>query len=145
MEAQATHPDPLWFVQVQITMHKLSKKHKKTDCRIWKGPRKPPTRAGKVYGYSTLKLPGDTKRKKRYAHRIAYMYAHRLLEDQLGKNKHVSHRCHNTLCVNPEHLSLEDPAVNNARTLCVRSKGCLGHGEKKDCIFYGKNYVHSEH
>ncbi|XP_072024268.1 uncharacterized protein [Amphiura filiformis] len=125
----------LWFVPVIITVYKMSKKIDRSDkssCRLWTGPRKPPTRAGKVYGFTSMKLPGDCRWTKRYAHRLAYMAKHRMLH--LGDKMHVAHRCRNTLCVNVEHLSLESAAVNNARTLCAKQNRCTGHGEKKDCI-----------
>lgn len=124
--------EQLWFVDIIVKVHHTSSMTPE-GCRIWHGPTKSRTRAGKIYGYLSIKLPRDEKRKNRYAHRLAFMAANNMLEADLG-SLHVSHLCHNTLCVNKNHLSLESATVNNSRRECFRSGHCTGHGDKPDCI-----------
>jgi len=51
-----------------------------------------------------------------------------------------SHLCHNSLCINPEHLSLESQGTNNSRKPCKSQGHCFGNhrdfnGEaKRDCL-----------
>lgn len=50
---------------------------------------------------------------------------------------HISHICHQSLCINPLHLSAEPPDVNNNRQLCKNMvpKVCLKHAGFPDCLF----------
>jgi ribosomal protein S16 len=41
--------------------------------------------------------------------------------------QHVSHLCHNKLCVRIEHLSLETAQINNNRQICKNNGECTGH------------------
>ena len=43
-----------------------------------------------------------------------------------GEVLHVSHICHNSLCVNIDHLILEPQKTNNEREACNAQKHCLG-------------------
>ena len=42
--------------------------------------------------------------------------------------------CHNCLCVNSSHISLEPHPINNNRQYCKSSNQCYGHGEYSDCL-----------
>lgn len=48
----------------------------------------------------------------------------------------VSHLCHNSLCVNIDHLSYEPHIVNMQRNICKREKHCCGHPEFSECVIY---------
>ncbi len=73
-------------------------------------------------------------------------------------NLHISHLCHNTLCVNMQYLSAEPQCVNNTKQRCscdgVCSKHFLGDVIYPDCMFKLKvclslfrfcNYLHYAH
>lgn len=50
------------------------------------------------------------------------IYAHRLVKmNQLGLDEipeTCSHLCHNTFCVNVQHITIEDQGINNNRQKC---------------------------
>lgn len=49
---------------------------------------------------------------------------------------HVSHLCHNKLCIRLNHLSLEPQSVNNSRKTCALEGQCEGHGSSfPRCLF----------
>ena len=66
-------------------------------------------------------------------HRLSYIIRHReqypdgILPsvDDEGRKLNVSHLCHNSLCVNPDHLTMETQAINNDRKSCKCSGRCL--------------------
>ncbi len=52
---------------------------------------------------------------------------------------HMSHRCHNKICINVDHLSYEPASVNKSRDFCKMAKACSENhgfeGEKyRNCI-----------
>lgn len=65
------------------------------------------------------------------AHRASFVAYHHYFDLDLE----VSHRCHQRLCVNPAHLSLEPHSTNQRRNSCRRSGICGRHGRFKSCIF----------
>ena len=69
------------------------------------------------------------------AHQAASMAFNELLDLPLD----ISHVCHVSLCVNPDHLSHKDRIVNLQRDQCMARRLCKGHryrGEDfKPCIF----------
>ena len=92
------------------------------NCRLWTG-----YQMGKNirvrYGQTRFKLPYDDFSKLYYVHRLSYMA--RTQNIQIPPGLHVSHLCHRSLCVNPDHLSLEPAAVNVQRQQC--GDVCTGH------------------
>ena len=52
------------------------------------------------------------------------------------KRIHVSHLCHNSLCVKIDHLHLEPAIINQRRRRCNARKVCYGHRNRPDCIFH---------
>lgn len=93
-------------------------------CHLWAG-------TVSEYGYGQLQITIRGKRRKIAAHRLAFFisrgYSH------LPLDMHVSHLCHNKLCVNVNHLSLEPANINLGRTSCVRNRRCLGHHGYPNC------------
>ena len=55
---------------------------------------------------------------------------------ELPPDMHCSHLCHNSLCINVNHLILETPFVNGNRRQCARENICLGHDQAPPCIFF---------
>ena len=99
------------MVDFFTTLQQRIEKHVKKDAfesgQCWEstGARKSP---GGKYGRIKLTLGGA--RRSIGAHRAAYMAFNR--EVDLEMDKDVSHVCHQPLCVNPDHLSLEDRVIN---------------------------------
>lgn len=80
-----------------------------TPCHVWQRARKgKEAAAGGGYGCFTV------KQKSIAAHKFAYERKHGAVPDGL----HVMHRCHNTLCVNDDHLEVG----TNTQNQCDRAK-----------------------
>ena len=84
-------------------------------CTLWNGP---VNRDG--YGFVRVTFRGC--RKILTAHRLAYYISHS--SHYLIPNMHVSHLCHNKLCVNLQHLSYESDSVNKKREICKHEVEC---------------------
>lgn len=56
------------------------------------------------------------------AHRLSYKLKHGEIPDAMV----VDHRCHNTICVNPDHLRLATPSQNAQNRKGVRSDSTTG-------------------
>ena len=104
-------------------------------CLIWQGAKKKSKR-GPAYGVMSVNFPGHTKRKHVTVHRLAYMVAHPQARNEIMDivGFEISHLCHNSLCVNPQHLSREPHSENNSRRRCQNSGECHGHGNYADCM-----------
>ena len=86
-----------------------NKYEKISDCHIWKGP-------CTTNGYGIFRCSFRGKKIKIRAHRaIYYLHFNHVMSSKL----HVSHLCHNKLCVNVNHLNYEPQSVNNNRQRCV--------------------------
>ena len=83
-------------------------------------------------GYIYIKIRRGRKVKSASVQRVCAMIHNGTLE--LGKVD-ASHLCHNKLCVNPNHISLESRATNCSRKSCVLAGVCLRH-PKGDGTFY---------
>jgi hypothetical protein len=95
-------------------------------CHIWTGPQNKDD-----YGFVRVMFRGV--RKNVCAYRLAYFLATDCRP--LSEEFHVSHRCHNKLCVNVSHLSLELSNVNRKRDICRDDGECYGHRGHAMCIF----------
>jgi len=107
----------------------LSKTTEDGDCLQWGGEIS-------SWGYGVFRFTFAKKRYKVKVHRFLYFLSS-FKSSNFDPIMQVSHICHNKLCVNLSHLSLEDAGVNNQRKICFNSipQGCIGHGNAKDCIF----------
>lgn len=96
--------------------------------------------SGTIYGKMWITLPGERPGYKT-VHRLAYMVKTQSREipyfdsDNNNLKLHVSHLCHCSLCVNPDHLSLEPQHLNNSRQRCRDAKVC-----RRNHLFNGKSY-----
>ena len=92
-------------------------------CIEWQGAK---TRNG-GYGRLVLELPVGGKKEFR-VHRLQNMVTNHMMEvprtDQNGSLLDVSHLCHNSVCVNPGHLTLELHAKNMERRTCKEQGLC---------------------
>jgi len=88
------------------------------SCWIWQG-------YTDQYGYSRMFV----NKKQKSGHRFIYEYYH----DGINPNLIIDHLCRNPPCVNPEHLELVTPLINNRRGIGN------GNKEKTHCP-YGHEY-----
>lgn len=58
-----------------------------------------------INGYSTISVSGKPQ--------LAHRYAWSLANGPIPEGMYIDHRCHNTACVNVEHLRLAAPEQNN--------------------------------
>lgn len=91
------------------------------QCRIWTGARS----SNNKYGVVCFKHPVKNKWVTVHVHRLSVMLHHGYHE--LDASIVASHLCHNTLCVVPEHITLEPHGINNQRQTCRARGTCLGH------------------
>ena len=75
-----------------------------------------------------MTIPGE----QMHVHRLSYMVSKRMHFDDI-EGKDVSHLCHNTLCTNSDHLSLETHHINRTREICMNRNLCTGHGGYENC------------
>lgn len=105
------------------------------DCVLWTSTT---SKDGK-YGVLSYKHPTENKWKKITVHRLAYMLSINNLN--IDPNLDCSHLCHNSLCVNVEHLSLESKPINNNRNTCLRRGFCQNHENLPPCMLHLKLYT----
>lgn len=75
-------------------------------------------------GYGQLRFMLRGRRVKVRVHRAVYfLETGQVLDPKI----HVSHLCHNKLCINLNHLNYEPQGVNNARKVCFNEGVCTGH------------------
>ena len=95
------------------------------NCRVWIGSRNRD-------GYGIIRITFRGKRITLTVHRLRYFMKCDL--QTLNPRMHVSHLCHNKLCIKMSHLSYETQNINNKRDNCVRTGICSGHRGYPDCI-----------
>lgn len=95
------------------------------SCHIWYGSKN-------ADGYAIIRVMFREKRQTFTVHRLQYFLANNCTF--LDSSYHVSHLCHNKLCINIDHLSLEPAHINVERNTCKNSRACKGHNAFKNCI-----------
>ena len=124
-----------WVARVTAAIKKKTKTKHGTECRVWHGfIRRSKGQRGGGYGIMNVRMPGSHSRTTMRVHRLAYIIHTGSLIPQDRQEYDVSHLCHNSLCVNIHHLSLEPHCINNTRKICKRQKECKGHGDYRPCI-----------
>lgn len=93
------------------------------NCDLWLGA----TTSDGLYGRKQVTFP-DGSRKLMRISRVIYMIRHKILiiptVNDAGNALEMSHLCHNSLCVNSDHINLEPKAVNLERKHCVNQDSC---------------------
>ena len=122
----------LWCNKILAKLRKKSRLQPSTHCLLWTGCLKKTKGRGGDYGRMNVLVPGCHSRTRMSVHRLAYIVHTKNLT--ISQQYDVSHLCHNSLCVNFDHLSLEPHSVNNARKTCRKQKACTGHGPHPECM-----------
>ena len=108
----------------------------RNGCLIWTGAKTRSDPRAAPYGVVYIRPPFSTKRKKFRVHQMVYVATHSQVK--YGMNDvsfEMSHLCHNSLCVEAAHLSMEPRSINNHRKNCKEEGRCLGgHGDYPSCI-----------
>lgn len=86
------------------------------------------------YGMIDVRFPGMDRHIPMHVHRVRYMIHIRTFK-LTPSEFHVSHLCHNRICINVSHFSFEPAHVNNSRQNCFSEKRCTKHCPYPDCIF----------
>lgn len=122
-----------WIDHYNQVLQEKSENVGHKGCRIWRFATTgtPHLR----YGMLRVRFPNQAKSKPTFVHRLKYILFSRNFN--LNRAFHVSHTCHESLCINIEHLSYEPQYVNNNRQNCKNENPpyCKGHGPYKMCIF----------
>ena len=110
-----------------------------SGCHIWQGSlsstgRRHTSRYGQCW---VTPVEHNQKPFKTSAHIVAFFLENRTIPEKGVTD--ISHICHNSLCVNIEHLVKEIHWINIDRNRCKETNYCFGHtkGEQqfKSCIF----------
>lgn len=116
----------LTVVEVRKYKNKIkSKIIQDHNCKIWQGQQR------NGYGILEIRFRGNRKLKIT-VHRLVYYINHNC--EKIPPSLHVSHLCHNKLCCEPSHLSLEPQRINNNRNICKRNGECSGHHGYSNCV-----------
>lgn len=122
----------IFFINMDVFVAKYSKKlHEKSylaanlQCRLWHNGQR-----SKSYGQIKVKLPNLEWH--------SYSPAKLSLIIELGfippPSLDCSHLCHNRLCINPDHLSLEPHGINMQRVNCMSEGVCRQHVNYPPCL-----------
>ena len=118
-----------WIEKQKTRLFENSEAHGSHGCLLCK-------LGGGKFRYSTVTVtfPWNKQKKTVSSHRFSYML--HIKKFDISSDMHVSHRCHNMRCVNPEHLSFEPNIVNQDRQTCrdLYPVRCKTHHPFKDCL-----------
>lgn len=92
-------------------------------CNLWIGAR---TSNG-LYGRKQVTFPDGNRKLMRISRVVQMVKGHMLYVPAVNDEGHIiemSHLCHNSLCVNPDHLILELRNTNAERKLCKNQGFC---------------------
>ena len=124
-----------FFRKCQEKLETTSELHANGKCLVWTGC---VSKAG--YGQFRFKDPRDPAGagfRTCTAHRMAVMISRKSLD--IEPKFHASHLCNNKLCVNTDHINLEESYVNNGRKSSFDRGICSGHEnslreKEPDCL-----------
>ena len=121
--------DETFCVKYSLKLDQKSVPGPNGQCLLWTGY---VDRHG--YGMINVKL-GPNKWANRGVHRISALIHKKLSFDDI-EHFDVSHLCHNKLCINPQHLNVEDSETNNNRMTCINVRRCMHHIPHPDCLLH---------
>ena len=110
------------FEEIKLKLARKSQNHGQNGCLRWCGTTTPASKIP-TYGKMRLKPPGAPASRYFYCHRLSFISKMKTFD--IPNDMHVSHLCRFSLCVNPDHLSLEPAMINNERQQC--GDYCKGH------------------
>jgi hypothetical protein len=89
-------------------------------CLIWEGGLDRRHKYGRIWANMPIASSSNITRcgKSVEVHRISYLIYSGMFHNGLESGLEVSHLCHNTICCNFYHLSLEPNTVNQDRQHC---------------------------
>ena len=125
-----------FFQKLSMCMEKHSEKgvgdEGLGDCTIWVG-------AKDIYGYGKKKVTWpDGSKTVCKVHRLAFMVYYNTSNlptvDSFGEQLDISHLCHNKLCINPLHLTIEKHSINMSRNHCWKA-GVCSMAHEPACVF----------
>ena len=119
----------------RIEQKSIKKALESGTCWEWFGCKKAPDNK---YGRISITFMGVSQSVG--AHRASYM----AFNEIFNLKNDISHICHQPSCVNPDHLSHEEHAVNLERAECREKGVCRGHACYKSCIINGKFVTNPE-
>lgn len=128
--AASTSPHVMNELEMARISHLIRKRSvKEGECLVWVGCK---SNHKPQYGIIKMKLQYCNRIKDLKVHRMAWLIENG--PENMDDRHAVSHICHNSLCVNVNHLSLERHQINNNRMTCKNYGFCNGHEGKPDCI-----------
>jgi len=131
MESLLEHIDVIYAAILQDRI--LSYSDKVGDCLIWQ-------KSISSNGYPQLKVTIKTWGSRPVpVHRLHYMLHHKQ-HIAYDEENEISHLCHNPLCIEINHLSLEPHSINLERKECKITGSCRKHNNFPDCVIC-KSYV----
>lgn len=83
-------------------------------------------------GYPCSRITINAKTTKVRLHRMFFYIQNGCTP--LKISDHISHLCNHKMCLNIEHLSLENACVNSQRHSCFSNGICFGHGTYPRCM-----------
>lgn len=116
--------EAFWDSISLVFLKKTVANHGIHACTVWTGARE-----HGVYGKKVVVWPDGQKKTER-VHRLSFMLHHRILRanmpshNEIGEPIEVSHICHNSLCIRPDHLVLETHRTNMGRNTCKQKRIC---------------------
>ena len=102
-------------------------------CAIWTGA----THKNGKYGVIKYKHPLNNTWHVIHAHRLSKLLSLGICD--MPADIDASHICHNSLCINPQHISFEPHGFNNQRQICMAANKCFGHPDPlPECLVHLK-------
>jgi hypothetical protein len=83
--------------------------------------------------------PMPTGEQSFYVHQLAYYAKYGTIPTR--NHEHLSHLCDDSRCMNPKHLVVESPKVNNSRKNCRVTVTCQHCGESTDACAHNPKCI----